>query len=129
MTIWTRKRGALCSQSGGIAPLPVYFASHEYTLDKIYLNMAYLCFAERAFGGLAMYTEDDEQDDLEGLIAEIAQNDPGFPALVEAAFQRRLAMRARGEDPNDENDDEEPAQEGATDESQAAPPEIAAVHD
>jgi len=42
-----------------------------------------------------------EKDDLEEFIAECAKEDPNFPAMVEAALQRRQAARARGEDPND----------------------------
>ena len=73
-----------------------------------------------------MYIEDDERDDLEDFIAECAKSDPELPALVEAALQRRLAMRARGEDPNEE---ETPTQVDTTDGSHPAPPEVAAVHD
>lgn len=45
--------------------------------------------------------DDDGRDDLDDLIAEIASKNPEFPAMVEAAMQRRRAARARGEDPND----------------------------
>ncbi|GEM_PF-4252447 len=41
---------------------------------------------------------DDERDELDDLIAEIAQRNPAFPAMVEAALQKRRAARARGED-------------------------------
>jgi hypothetical protein len=44
--------------------------------------------------------EDDEQDDLEVFIAECMKENPDFPALLEEAGQRRIAMVARGEDPN-----------------------------
>lgn len=52
--------------------------------------------------------DDDERDDLEEFIAECTQENPDFPAMVEAALQRRRAARANGEDPNkpDEADDE-----------------------
>lgn len=45
--------------------------------------------------------DDDERDELDELITEIAREHPEFPAMVEAALQERLAARARGEDPND----------------------------
>jgi len=73
-----------------------------------------------------MHVDVNEVDDLTDFIAECAQDDPDFPALVEAALQRRLAMRARGEDPNEE---ETPTQVDTTDGSHPAPPEVAAVHD
>ncbi|HUY75619.1 MAG TPA: RidA family protein [Ktedonobacterales bacterium] len=47
-----------------------------------------------------MFPDDDETDDLEAYIAERAKRDPEFPALVEAALQRRQAAEARGEDSN-----------------------------
>ncbi|WIG58771.1 MAG: hypothetical protein OJF49_001517 [Ktedonobacterales bacterium] len=58
--------------------------------------------------------EDDERNDLDDLIAEITAKNPEFPAMVEAALQRRQAARARGEDPNqfaqpDEEEQEQPA--------------------
>ncbi len=52
-----------------------------------------------------------EKDDLEEFIAECAKEDPNFPAMVEAALQRRQAARARGEDPNDIPRAEEEAEE------------------
>lgn len=52
-----------------------------------------------------------DKDDLEDFIAECAKEDPNFPAMVEAALQRRQAMRARGEDPNDIPLAEEEAEE------------------
>jgi hypothetical protein len=45
--------------------------------------------------------DDDERDELDELIAEIAQEHPEFPAMVEAALRERMAARARGEDRND----------------------------
>ena len=45
--------------------------------------------------------DDDERDELDELITEIAKEHPEFPAMVEAALQERLVARARGEDPND----------------------------
>ena len=45
--------------------------------------------------------DDDERDDLDDLIGEIASKHPEFPAMVEAALQRRREARASGEDPND----------------------------
>lgn len=44
---------------------------------------------------------DDERDDLDEVIAEITQQNPHFPTLLEQAKQERLAAIARGEDPND----------------------------
>lgn len=58
--------------------------------------------------------EDDEQDDLEAFIAECTRENPDFPALLEEAWQRRMAMVARGEDPNglpDPHGDEESTDE------------------
>jgi hypothetical protein len=52
-----------------------------------------------------------EKDDLEEFIAECAKEDPNFPAMVEAALQRRQAARARGEDPNDISLTDEDAEE------------------
>jgi hypothetical protein len=53
-------------------------------------------------------SDDDERDDLDDFIAEIAKSDPDFPARVEAGVQERLTAIARGEDPNDiQWDDEE----------------------
>ena len=42
-----------------------------------------------------------EKDDLEAFIAECAIEDPDFPAMVEAALNRRRAVRAQGEDPKE----------------------------
>jgi hypothetical protein len=42
----------------------------------------------------------DEDDFLAELIAERTKKNANFPAMVEAALQRRRAARARGEDPN-----------------------------
>lgn len=42
----------------------------------------------------------DEEDFLAELIAERTKKNPSFPAMVEAALQRRKAARARGENPN-----------------------------
>jgi len=55
--------------------------------------------------------DDDERDDLDDLIAEIAKEHPEFPAMVEAAVQRRREARARGEDPNDLPPTEEAGEE------------------
>ena len=55
--------------------------------------------------------DDDERDDLDDFIAEIAKDHPEFPAMVEAALQRRREARARGEDPNDLPPAEEAAEE------------------
>ncbi|HUY78499.1 MAG TPA: hypothetical protein VMV29_17135 [Ktedonobacterales bacterium] len=73
-----------------------------------------------------MHVDVNEVDDLTDFIAECAQDDPDFPALVEAALQRRLAMRARGEDPNEEESSTDPE---ATAISHPALSETAAVHD
>lgn len=57
---------------------------------------------------------DEERDDLDDLIAEITKQNPDFPALLEQAKRERLAMIARGEDPNDvpwDDDEEDEAQE------------------
>jgi hypothetical protein len=48
-----------------------------------------------------LHEPDDDRDDLEDFIAEIAKTDPDFPARVEAGVQQRIAARARGEDLND----------------------------
>jgi hypothetical protein len=45
--------------------------------------------------------DSEEQNDLDDLIAEIAQQHPEFPAMVEAALQERRTLRERGIDPND----------------------------
>ena len=73
-----------------------------------------------------MHASAYKQNDLTDFIAECSQNDPEFPALVEAALQRRLAMRARGEDPNEEESSTDPE---ATAISHPALSETAAVHD
>lgn len=52
-----------------------------------------------------------EKDDLEAFIEECAKEDPNFPALVDAALQRRQAARARGEDPNDSSLEEGEAED------------------
>ena len=41
---------------------------------------------------------------LDEIIAERTKQNPDFPRLVEAALQRRKAMRAQGKDPNDDTD-------------------------
>lgn len=52
-----------------------------------------------------------EKDDLEEFIADCSKEDPNFPAMVEAALQRRQAMRAQGEDPNEAAPTEKEADE------------------
>lgn len=51
-------------------------------------------------------------DDLEDLIAEITRQNPNFPRLLEEARRERMAMIARGEDPNDSPQDGEKEDEG-----------------
>jgi hypothetical protein len=65
--------------------------------------------------------DDDERDDLDDLIAEIAQEHPEFPAMVEAALRERQAARVRGEDPTNTPQGEEDTQEqpAATSNTQA----------
>lgn len=50
--------------------------------------------------------DDNDRDDLEEFIAECTRENPGFPAMVDAALQRRRAAQARDEDPNKTADDE-----------------------
>jgi hypothetical protein len=57
---------------------------------------------------------EDERDDLDKLIAEIAQQHPEFPAMVEEALQERMAARACGEDPNDIPWDDEAEKDAAS---------------
>ena len=74
-----------------------------------------------------MPTDDDERDDLEEFIAECAQSDPEFPALVEAALQRRLEAIALGEDPHGDEDVGRTADTG--DKQQVKTQETASVPD
>lgn len=60
----------------------------------------------------------NDVDDLDAYIAERDKQEPGFAALVEAAWQRRRAARARGEDPNVEPEEDKADK---TDEQPAAP--------
>ncbi len=66
---------------------------------------------------------DDERDDLDELIAEITKQNPNFPALLAEALRERMAMIARGEDPNDIpwDDEEDEAQETSQETSAAQP--------
>lgn len=43
----------------------------------------------------------DDRDDLDALIAECDQRDPGFAALVEKKLRERLAAHAHGNDQDD----------------------------
>ena len=63
--------------------------------------------------------DDSDHDDLDDLIAEITKENPNFPALLAEALQERLAIIARGEDPNDIPWDDE---EGEAQEASAAHP-------
>ena len=65
--------------------------------------------------------DEDERDDLDDFIAEIAKDHPEFPAMVEAALQRRREARARGEDPNAEPEEDEANEADKTQEQPAAP--------
>jgi hypothetical protein len=61
----------------------------------------------------------DEEDFLAELIAERTKKNPNFPAMVEAALQRRRAARARGEDPNN------PALAETEEDSEVESPQVA----
>ncbi len=63
--------------------------------------------------------DDSDHDDLDDLIAEITKENPNFPSLLAEALQERLAIIARGEDPNDIPWDDE---EGEAQEASAAHP-------
>jgi hypothetical protein len=65
---------------------------------------------------------DSDHDDLDDLIAEITKENPNFPAMLEAALQERLAMIARGEDPNDIPWDDEEAEGHEASTAQPATP-------
>lgn len=45
---------------------------------------------------------EQDEDFLDEIIAERTKRNPDFPRLVAEEMQRRKAMRARGEDPNDD---------------------------
>ncbi len=51
---------------------------------------------------------DDDHDDLEEFITECTRENPDFPAMVDAALQRRQVARANAKDQNKpaEADDE-----------------------